>query len=126
MHFAFLASIARAGQPILYDWIVAIQLLLAQMLSEAQSGSSASPTPEMSSTHGDAPIAACPPIITGTTVEDRRSTFQAHVAVVHSRADVDAVLAQLMRNNKIARATHNIYAYRIVAGQRAMVSVRVK
>lgn len=27
--------------------------------------------------------------------------------------DVKAVLAKLYRNNKIARATHNMYAYRI-------------
>jgi putative IMPACT (imprinted ancient) family translation regulator len=38
---------------------------------------------------------------------------QAHVAEVHSRDDVRAVMQQLLRNNKIARATHNISAFRI-------------
>ena len=38
---------------------------------------------------------------------------QAHVARVKSREDVAAVRAQLLRNKKIARATHNIMAYRI-------------
>lgn len=34
---------------------------------------------------------------------------------MHSRDDVQLVLRTLKENNKIARATHNMYAYRIVA-----------
>jgi len=45
--------------------------------------------------------------------EDRKSTFQAHLAPVHSKEEVQLVLNKLKENKKIANATHNIYAYRI-------------
>ena len=51
----------------------------------------------------------------GEPFEDRRSVFQAHVCTVHSVADVHAALEQLKSDKKIARATHNIMAYRIAA-----------
>lgn len=63
-------------------------------------------------------------ISTGDPFEDRKSTFQAHVAEVHSREETMRVLRQLLSNNKIARATHNIYAYRIV-GKQIIVSESV-
>ncbi|KAI9320527.1 ribosomal protein S5 domain 2-type protein [Dichotomocladium elegans] len=49
------------------------------------------------------------------TVEKRElaSVFIAHVAKVHSAAEVKAVISKLLENKKIARATHNISAYRI-------------
>eukprot|EP00736_Rhodelphis_marinus_P013949 Rmarinus@m.10328 len=53
------------------------------------------------------------PIVSGAPFCDRKSTFQAHLAIVKSREDVRRMRAQLMRHNKIARATHNILAYRI-------------
>jgi Uncharacterized protein family UPF0029 len=40
--------------------------------------------------------------------------FQAHLAIVHSVEDAQAVIAELMRDKKIATATHNISSYRIV------------
>ncbi|KAI8374922.1 ribosomal protein S5 domain 2-type protein [Choanephora cucurbitarum] len=45
---------------------------------------------------------------------DRKSTFVAHVAEVHSVHEVKVVLAHLLQNKKIAKATHNILAYRIM------------
>lgn len=44
---------------------------------------------------------------------DRRSVFVAHVAEVHSPSQVRAVIAKLLENKKVAKATHNIMAYRI-------------
>lgn len=44
---------------------------------------------------------------------DRRSVFVAHVAEVHSQAEVHAVMCKLLENKKIAKATHNISAFRI-------------
>lgn len=41
------------------------------------------------------------------------SSVQAHVAPVKSLEDVERVLATLLTNSKIARATHNIMAYRV-------------
>ncbi len=53
-------------------------------------------------------------IVSGDILVDRKSTFQAHLAPVRSAQDVAELLAVLKSNNKIARATHNIMAYRII------------
>ncbi|ORY91266.1 ribosomal protein S5 domain 2-type protein [Syncephalastrum racemosum] len=45
---------------------------------------------------------------------DRKSVFVAHVAQVKSTDEVEAVMSKLLENKKIAKATHNIMAYRIV------------
>ncbi|EGG24694.1 impact protein [Cavenderia fasciculata] len=55
----------------------------------------------------------CPTIYTGIAVTDKKSKFQAHLAIVHSEEDVQTVLDKLMETKKIAEATHNMYAYRI-------------
>jgi len=54
-----------------------------------------------------------PDIITGDTIEDRKSVFQGHTAVVKSLDEVKLVINKLYENKKIAQAAHNIYAYRI-------------
>ncbi|XP_008305372.1 protein IMPACT isoform X2 [Cynoglossus semilaevis] len=54
-----------------------------------------------------------PPIKHGSTITDRRSTFQPHLAPVVTPRQVKLVLEKLYENKKIASATHNIYAYRI-------------
>ena len=56
-------------------------------------------------------------IVSGDILVDRKSTFQAHLAPVSSTQDVAELLAVLKSNNKIARATHNIMAYRIAHSQ---------
>lgn len=53
-------------------------------------------------------------IVTGPPVVVMRSTFVAHVAQVRSKEDCDAVMAELFVDSKIARATHNMRAYRFV------------
>lgn len=52
-------------------------------------------------------------IFHGEPFTERRSTFQAHLAVVHGTDEVQAVMRELKRNRKIKEATHNIMAYRI-------------
>ena len=47
-------------------------------------------------------------IFHGSQVVQQKSTFQAHVAQVHSRTDVADALAQLYADSHIARATHNM------------------
>ena len=42
---------------------------------------------------------------------ERKSTFQAHVADVKSEAEAKQMVAALLTNNKIARATQNIIAF---------------
>ncbi|KAJ9079406.1 hypothetical protein DSO57_1035648 [Entomophthora muscae] len=55
-----------------------------------------------------------PQIISGTPIEDRKSVFIAHCAEVHSVEDVKKVIDYLLEDRKIAKATHNISAYRIL------------
>ena len=57
--------------------------------------------------------APCPAIVTGPVLEDRRSVFQGHTARVTSLQEVARVMEELHRNTKVARATHNMSAYRI-------------
>lgn len=52
-------------------------------------------------------------IVHGEPFTEKRSTFQAHLAPVKNANDVEAVMDALLRNRKIAAATHNIMAYRI-------------
>ncbi|XP_077288569.1 protein IMPACT-like [Arctopsyche grandis] len=54
----------------------------------------------------------CPLIIHGETIEDRKSYFQAHVAVLRCEEQVKVVLNTLKKEPKIAEATHNILAWR--------------
>ncbi|GFR68771.1 protein IMPACT [Elysia marginata] len=59
----------------------------------------------------------CPDIIHGETLTDRKSTFQPHLAVVLDKAQISAVMSKLYENKKIANATHNMLAYRIVPAE---------
>ncbi|KAJ1653476.1 hypothetical protein IWQ61_006403 [Dispira simplex] len=54
-----------------------------------------------------------PEIITGGLIEDRHSVFVAHVSRVHSVPEAQYVVWQLLQDRKIAKAAHNIVAYRI-------------
>jgi hypothetical protein len=49
------------------------------------------------------------------------SFVQAHVAPVKSLEDVKRVMATLLTNSKIARATHNIMAYRVAVADKDTV-----
>jgi len=48
----------------------------------------------------------------GPTFVERKSTFVAHVARVQSTADVESALAVILSDSRVARATHNIRAWR--------------
>ncbi|GKY90332.1 hypothetical protein MPSEU_000007200 [Mayamaea pseudoterrestris] len=53
--------------------------------------------------------------ITGEPLHDRKSTFVAHVCRLHCEADVQPALQQLLSsNNKLQKATHNMWTYRIL------------
>lgn len=49
----------------------------------------------------------------GRVLVDRKSSFQAHFSNVSSKLEVHEVLETLLAINKIAKATHNIWAYSI-------------
>ncbi|KAL7722545.1 impact [Entamoeba marina] len=55
-------------------------------------------------------------IYSGKPINDRKSKFIAFVARVNNEKEVNCVFDELWRNKKIAVATHNIQAYRIVNG----------
>ncbi|KAK9766767.1 hypothetical protein K7432_003906 [Basidiobolus ranarum] len=59
-------------------------------------------------------IVDCPEIITGEPLIDRKSVFVAHVATVKNVEEVRAVFQKLLQDKKVARATHNMSAYRIL------------
>jgi hypothetical protein len=52
------------------------------------------------------------PIFHGPQVIDRKSVFVSHIARVTSLNDISNVMAQLQTDSRIARATHNMFAYR--------------
>ena len=54
-------------------------------------------------------------ILSGESIIDRKSRFQAHLARVHSTEEVTQFCDKLKQNNKIAKATHNILAYKVGA-----------
>jgi RWD domain/Uncharacterized protein family UPF0029 len=55
----------------------------------------------------------CPEIKSGESLIDRKSVFVGHVATVTSVEQVQSVRRKLLQNKKVAKATHNILAYRI-------------
>jgi putative IMPACT (imprinted ancient) family translation regulator len=54
---------------------------------------------------------------------ERKSTFQAHMARVGSRAQIEWFMSALLSVGKLARATHNISAYRFIDNARAGMQV---
>jgi putative IMPACT (imprinted ancient) family translation regulator len=56
----------------------------------------------------------CPQIIHGDQFEHKKSIFVAHLASVYNLQEVKLVRSTLLLDKKIAKATHNIMAYRIV------------
>jgi hypothetical protein len=56
-------------------------------------------------------------IIHGEPYTDRKSTFKAHIARVSSIEDVKKFRSVVLSDKKVARATHNIFAYRFICAQ---------
>ena len=124
------AQLFSQGQVVLFEWISWLRDYL-----EAHVDKSIAPPPTPSSNDRDnadeeesnedeliSKMAShtlqdvtVPPIYSSVEpLVDRRSVFVAHVAEVHSQAEVQAVISKLLENKKIAKATHNISAFRIV------------
>ncbi|CAG8514255.1 9717_t:CDS:2, partial [Dentiscutata heterogama] len=59
-------------------------------------------------------IADFPNIKSGEPLEHKKSVFMAHLASVQNVQEVQIVRNTLLSNKKVAKATHNIMAYRIV------------
>lgn len=52
-------------------------------------------------------------VVHGPELIDRRSSFVAHLAPVHSVDEIKRVHEHIVSERRVAKATHNIYAYRI-------------
>lgn len=113
------------GENILYDWIEIARKALDEDAAECESlAVSDDEAPEVvepfdqltleSDQSSALDLGGGLNIFHGGTLEDRRSVFQGHLAEVHSVREVEQVLDELKTNKKIAEATHNIWAYRLL------------
>lgn len=102
------------GEPVLFQWVEAIRNYLDERSATGVSASGEEAR-SCASSDSDGPADDSPriPFIHGESITDRKSTFQGHAAFITSVADVEAVLAELKRNRKIASAKHNVLAYRL-------------
>jgi hypothetical protein len=50
-------------------------------------------------------------IVSGQPLIERKSTFQAHLAPIHSREDVAAVMATLMQNKKVQKVQRSNFVF---------------
>ena len=123
-----MSDLFEPGQVVIWKWVAALRELCAEVeeraqLAAASAASLATVQPPASPPAAPALRCAAPlvpaalagefSIAHSAKLEVKKSIFQAHAAHVRSTSDVRAVLAQLMSNTKIARATHNMVAYRI-------------
>ncbi|VDN59181.1 unnamed protein product [Dracunculus medinensis] len=110
------------GEPVLYQWIEYLNRFLEDMQRKTVAEEKKEPyVIESTSSNMDKSLdKKVPPFISGDVICDRKSTFQAHVAAITSEEEAMLVLNKLKENGKIARATHNIYAWnvdKIVSGR---------
>ncbi|XP_060527747.1 protein IMPACT-B-like isoform X2 [Cylas formicarius] len=54
-------------------------------------------------------------VIHGPIIVDRKSTFQGHMCSIKNQKQFRQFLEYLLENKKIAQATHNIWAYRVLS-----------
>ena len=114
----------NAGSPMLFTLIEAIREKLLELADESARAvdeerrareaaltSSAAARASSLAVHNPAAARGITIVHSEPTVI-MKSTFVAHVARVRCREDCEAVIAELYQDSKIARATHNMRAYR--------------
>ncbi|KAJ8944138.1 hypothetical protein NQ318_013322 [Aromia moschata] len=107
----------ECGNPILFQWIEKLKEIIS--LNENAADLTTASTLESSEivTSEDKLKENKPfllPVTHGSTIIDRKSVFQGHACTVRDENDVKDFMSYLMDNKKIAQATHNISAYRIL------------
>eukprot|EP00730_Choanoeca_flexa_P013446 TRINITY_DN5329_c0_g1_i1.p1 TRINITY_DN5329_c0_g1~~TRINITY_DN5329_c0_g1_i1.p1 ORF type:complete len:271 (+),score=68.49 TRINITY_DN5329_c0_g1_i1:53-865(+) len=110
------------GESVIFTWIEALKAYLEDNHPLPEEGhppaevehrpAEAAEEPQQPDTTTTEPLPV-PDIHQGEPITDRKSTFQAFVAHVTSKKEVKLVLKALKANSKIARATHNMVAYRV-------------
>lgn len=108
------ACLENLGMPIIFTWIGVIKAFLEAKSEPVLDTSTSTEESEPAVDHFATEIVEniVPTIYHGDVFTDRKSHFQAHLARVHSKDEVELVLNRLLENPKISRATHNMYAYR--------------
>ncbi|KAJ3023628.1 hypothetical protein HKX48_002177 [Thoreauomyces humboldtii] len=121
------------GEVVIFEWVEALKFLLEEQygteVQETEVRTATSPrkpsasavepgeadeTEEMSGSYPMTIPPNCPAIVHSLSpMVERKSIFVAHVAAITSLDDVCLVMAALRTNKRIARATHNIMAYRL-------------
>ncbi|CAI5437751.1 unnamed protein product [Caenorhabditis angaria] len=117
--------IENIGFPVIFNWISIIQDFIRDSSThdEEEEGEATSSAQENSLDDSIPEDFDDMNIQHGEVFHDRKSFFQAHLAVVNSKEDVDRVMRILKSNTKIRRATHNIMAYRYT-GERNGVEIK--
>lgn len=103
------------GEVCMFQYCDAMISILNDYAIEEDAANNEFAGPSSATEVGDASLAGEQfEVFHGEPLTDRKSVFQAHIAVVRSMDEVDEVLRQLKQTNrKIATATHNTLAYRI-------------
>ncbi|KAI8904016.1 ribosomal protein S5 domain 2-type protein [Gorgonomyces haynaldii] len=100
----------QPGYVVLMDWIGWIQEYLSEQYHIDETEENVEEVVVESVT------VDCPHIWHSEPMTEKKSIFVAHAAIVRSIEEVVAVRKTLLLDRKIASATHNITAYRIVSG----------
>jgi hypothetical protein len=98
----------EAGEPVIFAW--------AEMLREALTKNDENPVQTIETIPLKVKIASIEfdiEIFQGEPIIDRKSTFQAFYAKVHSCEEAKNFRLKLLENAKIARATHNMFVYKL-------------
>ncbi|XP_059097574.1 protein IMPACT-like [Tigriopus californicus] len=108
------------GLPVVFTWVEAIQERLFQWSHHSKTGEKGRKAATKNANYNPG-VDLCPQITSGAVIEDRKSVFQAHFAVVDRIEQVEAMLAKLKTNRKISNAKHNMLAYRMKAHDGSVV-----
>lgn len=103
-----LAQVYMEGEVVLFSLIQEVQEVSEEIPEELEEED---PAEEEDNGSREAIFAGW---ILSDPVVDRKSIFIAHAFTVHSVAEAEAKINHLKQDKKIARATHNITAYRIL------------
>ena len=100
----------EAGEPVIFTWAEMLREKLQEYDLEKTSVE-----PEKVLEEKNLTPKKLPPIeiFSGEPIIDRKSTFQAFFAKVSTCKDAKRFREQLLENQKIARATHNMFVYKV-------------
>jgi hypothetical protein len=122
-----LRQMFEPGTMVMYQWIEHVRNFVYNELAEQdisqhvpndiENNSESNSNPKYSS--DDSKVIEALNIKHGNVYTEKKSTFVAHVAEVHSVEDVQLFLRELKQDKHIATATHNIVAYRFMKQNKA-------